>query len=135
MSFTMKLSSGGERVEEARAGVANVASVARDEREIVRDGRCREEAIDDGERSRRAHPAPGLGDAAIDRENPIGMLARQRRQPTIECGGLLRVAPADRLDATADLADDQHAEPDVGVGDRFEPARDAGVAALALADL
>lgn len=55
--------------------------------------------------------------------------------PAVKCCGGIRVAPADALDAAADLTDRQHAQVDLLVVEPAKPRPDACVGALPLAQL
>jgi hypothetical protein len=124
----------GEGVDAGCSGPFDVTEVARREGEAVNTRGRGEETIDHGGATDRTEPSPLLRDGAIHGKNAVSMVMREPSEPPFERSGLAGIALPDGLDTASDLPDDQHAEPEIFVGDRREPYRDTGIAMPSLAE-
>ena len=93
------------RVEQPDVEPGEVARVARDEGEPVDGGRRRHQAVDDRQRPVGAPTSPDLRDCDVDRQDTVVEDAQELLQPVLVPRRSFRVAPAQVLDASPDLAE------------------------------
>ena len=79
--------SSAERVQVRDPCAADVLLVARHQRQSVHLRRRGEQSVDGGERRRDVQPTPLLGDALVDRQDAVAMIAQDPTQPSVEAGG------------------------------------------------
>ena len=88
-----------------------------------------------GGRIRDIEDAPPVCDLGVDREHAVAECRGNAEEPLFQRAAGRRVAASDGLDAATDLAEHQHAREQVLVPGRFEPAAEARMSAIALAEL
>ena len=104
----------GERIEHGDAGTGDVGDVPGHQDQVVDEGGHGEQPVHRRDRVGHVQPAPPVGDLRGDGEESVGERSPSRaannRGPRLR----LRHAPTPSLDSLANLADDEHAEVQVG---------------------
>ena len=118
----------GKRIECTDPGSLKVRRIARNDRQLVFKAGGGDQSVGNGWRLIRCEPAPAVGDGCGDRQNPLGVVGFQSKQPAFERTGRSRIPGPTEFNSAPDFAEGQHAEKGFVRLDAGHPGRDALIA-------
>src|SRR5882724_3091499 len=116
-----------EGIEKRSTATCDVGDVASNQSPTPDPGRCRQQAVDNGQWVRDVQAAPLLSDVGVDVNNAIPVDHLQASQPLFQYLCLFAVPTPQSLDPDPNLADGQRADKDLSGRDRLIPGENAGV--------
>ena len=103
-------------IEHDGSKAGDIAVIACHERQAIDHSGRREQSVDDRDRPDGAHASPLVGDCIVDTEHTTIERGLNLPKPSFERGSFVRISWARKLDAFADLAQNECAQKEILVG-------------------